>query len=1680
MVRAIPEPVKAVDGKLVISLLLQPDDSAEAMQAPYHTVDLDHWPAEIFGRLQDSRIYFRTSNPAVTIQADIKDWIPRPVDAGSRNDLWVKAVGAGVLRAAAGSSPGLFVEDMEASIAARRAPTKHRVFHAPLRNLATSMNALTATSVLSQLGAQALDNDALLSSKANPLAPSTQQSLALFDVFEGTRPESRSDNRDVPQGLRELFSGDSSDAKATLDILRRVETYGRIKPDAANRIDAIFEDAQSARSRGREEPPAVDKHLGRIPPDLQEAIFKRVKAATPVADRTGKLSLAAEFDNVLTDDQYFETAVRGFLGKPIRGVTLRENGPQIIDDYAAYLLAMQADDPALADRKLENAHYLENDPQTALRVISGLYSYPQLAAFFGLLVDVEIDVAELPEDTALIAAELGQTPGGWSINAPVWTAISVSGTPEDRRIEVRPRNKQAPLAQCADGLLRMGDARVGSVHRFDILSLDVNAAVDGMFTASRNDQQSLLDGALREDLSSTLPSQKGPALVIADRAKNLEAGYELTESAEHIEGNALRDAKARVLYLEDVSVGYRIDVSTSDSAPFGSGKSMQRAADFFADDAWLSLMDREVHFSEIEKALKDEGHDPGLLNQSPSWGVDRMAGSIRSVFREIQSDASQQMVVAYDTLASWSGWSLAVPMLGDSVDIKPGEIGLRRTIAPLVGSLPAMRYGSGVAFAARCTLANGSSITRQAAMELYNNWSDRQKFVLHRGPGVPDQLTWNSYPVLRHEPLATPRIHHRAHDVKGEKAETPNREIVVSAASGDRKTAYRVVLPGIATLDESERHGVLDGFDELPPPPFVHLPIFPKPGAAFVDPTVGADPDKDPESAERVPSYPDPAVRYLSLAFTEDGVPAEKFGYAPPVAVDLYAEGARSWPNAGAIGLEIAAVNDGYLPLHDRIAGRFDMSGAMPGKSGMGRTRIYLAPAEQIDLTIWSLPAMLFDYTRFAPFAATARLASFGFVKSHGLIPEEGPATEMLGAIGNGSLNKAVERSMGVISEGSDAVDILQRSLRKLPVPALSNYETVRLIHAVERPLVAPRLDNLFVLHNAPVDSSASGGRDNEEKIRQAWVAALASWELDEHERPRDGDPAKAFGNARNDYSKGSNRIFVGGSVGLHRKSTGRIDFVGSWRDYSDEIAPRLDRETNRYEYKPRDRVEILASREGIPYRAQSDDPDRIGIALDEQGDETFAGYTFGDTRARRLRVAARAISRFKSHFEVRDGEVDQFALDSEWREEIVLSTERPKPLAAPFCEPSLHYELEAYSVIPEDDQALLSGQRHRGTVKLRYDLGDRHYVTGVDERVGVVCWPPNLFDAPQIEDVYAMKVSEVDKEILKAIDTHGGGEVPKGAADYVTRWGRDPISESGALPALIPASAFRNAVKAVTTTLPLPAAKKPGEANTGLEPPALSSATINVSLALFDPQLDPATGRFYVDIEIDQNESYEPWVRLGLVRYQEHSVTGLHCSLPVKSMARIPADRQLEVEIDSDRRLSLRYSGLGHGRKVVPSGLAQEPQASLFARPLLDVTVLRTRDVSVSGAPAIVKNDEFTGLAHVTGLPPRVDDGELEWVLGRFMSDGTLTNDASRELVLPMDCGLGEISILVTEREHFAADDYRLSFGSSRTTESTFEEPLAWNDTIEVAAFPGTVVTSRIISAVHLRLITAETCSDS
>ena len=147
--------------------------------------------------------------------------------------------------------------------------------------------------------------------------------------------------------------------------------------------------------------------------------------------------------------------------------------------------------------------------------------------------------------------------------------------------------------------------------------------------------------------------------------------------------------------------------------------------------------------------------------------------------------------------------------------------------------------------------------------------------------------------------------------------------------------------------------------------------------------------------------------------------------------------------------------------------------------------------------------------------------------------------------------------------------------------------------------------------------------------------------------------------------------------------------------------------------------------------------------------------------------------------------------------------------------------------------------------------------------------------------------------------------------AEFLTRWGADPVHVSGSLAELIPADAFKSAVKRTTTPLKLPleAIDKDGsggvpsvELDQGCpnDPPAsvtLTPAnTVDVAVACYRPLLEPRRGDlWYCDLPIDPQRSYFPFIRLGLARYQEQSIKGLELSYPVAEWAESRPDARSE-----------------------------------------------------------------------------------------------------------------------------------------------------------------------------------------
>jgi hypothetical protein len=122
--------------------------------------------------------------------------------------------------------------------------------------------------------------------------------------------------------------------------------------------------------------------------------------------------------------------------------------------------------------------------------------------------------------------------------------------------------------------------------------------------------------------------------------------------------------------------------------------------------------------------------------------------------------------------------------------------------------------------------------------------------------------------------------------------------------------------------------------------------------------------------------------------------------------------------------------------------------------------------------------------------------------------------------------------------------------------------------------------------------------------------------------------------------------------------------------------------------------------------------------------------------------------------------------------------------------------------------------------------------------------------------------------------------EMRKMLRPYVTAWGSDPVWKS-ALPALPPT---------------VGAFPRHSGYDTGLTLAELPS-TVTVSVAAHDVYFDRDRKLWYCDIEIDAGNSYYPFVRLAVARYQAHSLTHAHLSRVVMTdFMQLAPDRTADV----------------------------------------------------------------------------------------------------------------------------------------------------------------------------------------
>lgn len=403
--------------------------------------------------------------------------------------------------------------------------------------------------------------------------------------------------------------------------------------------------------------------------------------------------------------------------------------------------------------------------------------------------------------------------------------------------------------------------------------------------------------------------------------------------------------------------------------------------------------------------------------------------------------------------------------------------------------------------------------------------------------------------------------------------------------------------------------------------------------------------------------------------------------------------------------------------------------------------------------------------------------------------------------------------------------------------------------------------------------------------------------------------------------------------------------------------------------------------------------------------------HVFSDAKARKLRIKAVARSRFASDWETAERWQDTSAGDgmklarrqplnrSQQTHESgavdvwMPASKRPAKCQAKTPLPVFHTDRVAVQRDGEVIQVLV----RRAATRIYLDRG--WFSSGEGERLGLVIWPPNSFDhrGATLNEVLTAHEGRPVK-MKELMDEYAGPAGP-----FITRWGGDPIRWDNGIESepLIDAANFADVAHLLggTTDVIPEIAEARGQRRSPHDPrivkrvampiqvtaddakPGASGkqAMVRVSLITYEPCFDADREEWYVDIEITPSNSSDPFVRFGLVRYQEHAPPHLQVSEPVTAWAQLMPRRTVHVRsAETDEgKITVEADVFGKsGTKVKLPGFSTPPSDGVAAA--LDRPHMRM---------IVAHESERNGTLHRVGILPM--DRNIKDPNGHLAIDG-------------------------------------------------------------------------------------------
>lgn len=792
-------------------------------------------------------------------------------------------------------------------------------------------------------------------------------------------------------------------------------------------------------------------------------------------------------------------------------------------------------------------------------------------------------------------------------------------------------------------------------------------------------------------------------------------------------------------------------------------------------------------------------------------------------------------------------------------------------------------------------------------------------------------------------------------------------------------------------------------------------------GDAIFQPRIGT-------SERRDPYYPDPAAHYIVIALRDlagrllpgdplvvpvrPADPAKTIVYpnVRPVAIEVVAVPKRSGRQAShgrILGLH-ANRNGQYLRGAEVIAkpsgvGKVLLDGGDTigsGKVEASRVRVALEPGESFEIDMWCLPADERQLARwFDAVESAALVASVDLATGQTCISCES-FEQQLKKLKMGQITDFVAR-LGMSREAANATicgpaqakmpagalrciaELAYKLLLKRPTPELAARTTIVATHAIAQPFAAPKVE----LQLSRVTSETAVTPAGADPAKQA-VAVSGTVIVD---RPTTGffevraQGASLVSNAFDDEQR-RRRTPDEVARGIWPRSPVTEDLMSVRDVYGFEVCA--------------DGVVKLASEQATLLRVDEDiAPPEAGVTGMENRNigelqkdskppanpgnivRIASPFTISDSRARILTMWAIAGSRSAACFRDEKGDISSdpsTEMASPPQTIVLQATKAPAKVAALTI-------LPAFSLQPHyrSEKAIHKFVLER-KVRLRIRLRRPWFSSGEGERLGIVLWPPDIFkgriaysgaSVVRDYDVLPYEKAGIDMKQFKDEDLGPGG-------GFVTRWGLDPIKGGGELGWLTPPTAFADLDKpdidlgAGDTVLPLGAVYVPRasvpipvEDGTGQR----RQVRLEAALLTFVPKFDLDHESWFCDVELRSGTAPEPFMRLGLVRYQPYAPAPLRVSEPIVEWLQIPQQRTVTVTIDpaNPKLLKVNVAGTGASHSAsAPTGYDMGRIESWTQRPAMKITILKRTASGVDEVAELDKNSD----GYIAGYSDRAE----------------------------------------------------------------------------------------------------------